>query len=263
MSAKKVLLCIFLGLGVFVFSQEKKILFIGNSLTYYYDMPKMLEKMLNEETGHSYKIIQVTFPGAQLQHQISAGVAKVRFAENAWDDVVVQHGTLGYYVPEEVEKNILPSIKTLQKYDTSGKAKFYLFSTWVDKQKYPFKNCYPKMLYSRKGEDQSEKYCSKEFQNRDEQKEYLENQYSLIAKETQIVKTKHSAMEYVFEKKYPYFNMWDDESHPSKIGSYFNACIFFKMFSNSSLKAIKENFGIYPETALIIRSFVEEKYSEF
>ncbi|WP_345990283.1 hypothetical protein AAEU33_21515 [Chryseobacterium sp. Chry.R1] len=112
-------------------------------------MPKMLEKMLNEETDHSYKIIQVTFP-VQLQHQINAGVAKIRFAENAWDDVVVQHGTLGYYVPEEVEKNILPSIKTLQKYDISGKAKFYLFSTWVDKQKYPFKNCYPKMLYSTK-----------------------------------------------------------------------------------------------------------------
>ncbi|MEY8761082.1 hypothetical protein [Chryseobacterium tongliaoense] len=246
-----------------LFSQEKKILFIGNSLTYYYDMPKMLEKMLNEKGDKTYKVTQVTFPGIQLEQHIINGVAKFRFDETVWDDVVLQHGTLGYYVPEEVEKHILPSIKTFQTYDTGGKAKFYLFSTWVDKQKYPFKNCYPKFLYTSNGSHTDEKFCSKEFQNRNEQKDYLENQYALIAKETNITHTKHSALEYEFEKNYPYFNMWDDDSHPSKIGSYFNACIFYKMFSGSSLKDTGENFNIYPETASVIRDFVEYNYSKF
>lgn len=263
MFKKKLLLCIFLLPGIFSFSQEKKILFIGNSLTYYYDMPKMLEKMLNEEGKITYQITQVTFPGIQLEQHIRIGVAKLRFEETTWDNVVLQHGTHGYYVPEEVERNILPSIKTFKNYDNSKKSRFYLFSTWVDKPEYPFKSCYLQFLYTHEGTDMNKKFCSKEFQNRDEQKEYLENQYSLIAKQTQIIKTEHSALEYAFEKKYSYFNMWDDESHPSKIGSYFNACIFFKIFSTNSLKDVKENFGIHPETASIVRGFVDENYPEF
>lgn len=254
---------IFLLLGALLGAQEKKILFIGNSLTYYYDMPKMLEKMMNENSNSIYTVTQVTFPGIQLQHHISKGVAKLRFEENDWNYVILQHGTLGYYVPQEIEKNILPSIKTFQSYDKQKTAKFYLFATWVDKEKYPFQMCYPKMLYSGKEENFEEKFCSKEFQNRDEEKEYLENQYSAIAKEANISSTKHSVMEYVFEKKYPYFNMWDDESHPSKIGSYFNACIFFKVFSSKNLKEIKENFNINPSTASIIRDFVEDNYLKF
>jgi hypothetical protein len=55
----------------------------------------------------------------------------LKFDETDWDDVLLQHGTLGYYVPEEVNLNILPSIRALQSYDKSRRAKFYLFAKMV------------------------------------------------------------------------------------------------------------------------------------
>lgn len=256
-------LLILLFLGIFSYSQEKNILFIGNSLTYYYEMPKMLEKMLNENGSMVYKVTQVTSPGTQLQQHVKQGVAKFRFDETNWDFVVLQHGTLGYYVSEEVNRNILPSIKTFKEYDSSGKAQYYLFCMWVGKEKYPYEVCYPKMLYTQKREDIQEKICSQEFQSREEQKDYLTEKYTEVAKKTQVSTTKHELLEYEFEKKYPDLNMWDDESHPSKIGSFFNACVFFKTFSNGSLTVQKDNFGIDAETANVIRSFVENNYSKY
>lgn len=254
---------VFLFLSVFFNAQERKILFIGNSLTYHFDMPQMLEKMLNENNTIRYKIVQVTSSGTQLEHHVSEGIAKLKLNETNWDDIVLQHGTLGYYVPEEVSFNILPSIRAFQSYDKSKKAKFYLFATWVGKEQYPFQICYPKITFTRNGNDINEKYCSKKFQNREEEKEYLENQYAAIAKETNLTFTKHSAMEYGFEKEHPNLNMWEDDTHPSKIGSYFNACIFFKLFSDKNLKEVIGNFDINPETASTIRSFVEENYVKF
>ena len=226
-------------------------------------MPQMLEKMLNENNTISYKITQVTSPGTQLEHHISEGIAKLKFDEKDWDDVVLQHGTLGYYVPEEVAINIVPSIKAFQGYDKNKKAKFYLFATWVGKEQYPYQICYPKSVYTHKIEDINERYCSKKFESLEEEKEYLENQYAAITKETNLTFTKHSVMEYVFEKEHPDLNMWDDDTHPSKIGSYFNACIFFKLFSDKNLKEVKVNFDINPKEASIIRSFVEDNYSKF
>jgi hypothetical protein len=61
---------IFLFLSVFFSAQEKKILFIGNSLAYYFDMPQMLEKMFNENNTVNYKIAQITLPGIQLEHHV-------------------------------------------------------------------------------------------------------------------------------------------------------------------------------------------------
>lgn len=254
---------IFLFVSVFFSAQEKKILFIGNSLTYYFDMPQMLEKMLNENNTVGYKITQVTLSGIQLEHHVSLGITKLKFDETDWDDVVLQHGTLGYYVPEEVNLNIFPSIRTLQSYDKSRRAKFYLFATWVGKEQYPFEICYPKITYTGNSNDLNQKYCSKKFQSLEEEKDYLENQYAAIAKETNLTVTKHSAMEYIFEKEHPDLNMWHDDAHPSKIGSYFNACVFFKLFSDKNLKHIKENFDINPETASAIRNFVEDNYVKF
>lgn len=49
--------------------KEVNVLFIGNSLTYFHDMPKMLQAMLNE-TDQNFKIYQSTFPGMSLANHI-------------------------------------------------------------------------------------------------------------------------------------------------------------------------------------------------
>lgn len=50
--------------------QEINFLFIGNSLTYYNDMPQMLQNMMNE-TNQKIKIDQFTFPGLSLNDHLT------------------------------------------------------------------------------------------------------------------------------------------------------------------------------------------------
>jgi hypothetical protein len=51
-------------------ADEINVLFIGNSLTYFYDMPQILQRMLNE-TNPNIKIEQSTFPGQSLSGHLS------------------------------------------------------------------------------------------------------------------------------------------------------------------------------------------------
>jgi hypothetical protein len=51
-------------------TEELNVLFIGNSLTYFYDMPQTLQMMLNE-TNPNIKIDQSTNPGQSLSGHLS------------------------------------------------------------------------------------------------------------------------------------------------------------------------------------------------
>ena len=58
---KKYYLILFL-FSNFLSAQKKQILFIGNSLTYYYDMPKMLSGLLNENYDN-FNVVVLASPG--------------------------------------------------------------------------------------------------------------------------------------------------------------------------------------------------------
>jgi len=67
----KIFIYIFLILASKSFAQEvisedpTKVLFVGNSLTYFYDMPKTLQEMFYEADMH-IEVEQSTYPGMQL-----------------------------------------------------------------------------------------------------------------------------------------------------------------------------------------------------
>lgn len=48
---------------------QKSILFVGNSLTYYNDMPQILQKMF-EEQKHKIKVEQSTYTGINLSEHV-------------------------------------------------------------------------------------------------------------------------------------------------------------------------------------------------
>ena len=51
-------------------AEKINVLFIGNSLTYFHDMPQTVQKMLNE-TDPNIKVEQSTFPGQSLPGHLS------------------------------------------------------------------------------------------------------------------------------------------------------------------------------------------------
>ena len=88
----------------------------------------------------------------------------------------------------------------------------------------------------------------------------MDKQYAEIAKITKVAFTRNSDLEYKFEKKYPFYNMWDDEIHPSKIGSFFNSCIFYKLITNADLTKTKFNSDINQDITKNIKNFIQNNY---
>ena len=121
------ILILIIGLLVFSCQSQKKekteevnVLFIGNSLTYYHDMPKTVQTMLNE-TDPNIKIEQSTFPGMSLTRHLENIIiartdednistrkktegekteTEIKIAEKKWDVVILQEGTVNLLIPE-------------------------------------------------------------------------------------------------------------------------------------------------------------------
>ncbi len=72
-------------------SRRPRVLFIGNSLTYSHDVPRMVAD-LAAAAGAPLEVDAVTFPGASLEDHWSEGSARRRLASERWDVVVLQQG---------------------------------------------------------------------------------------------------------------------------------------------------------------------------
>lgn len=59
-------------------------------------------------------------------------------------------------------------------------------------------------------------------------------------------------------KKHPNINLYEDESHPSKLGAYLNACVYFKYFTKRKASTIKYNADINDEIANTLKSAVDK-----
>ncbi len=68
-----------------------KILIIGNSLTFFNDMPVMFRKVI--ETNKMNVVIEsITYPGAQLVDQVSAIQTDSKIKKRKWDYIILQEG---------------------------------------------------------------------------------------------------------------------------------------------------------------------------
>ena len=62
-------------------------------------------------------------------------------------------------------------------------------------------------------------------------------------------------------KNYPNISLAHDiNSHPSKLGAYLNACIFYKCFTKQKASTIKYRAGLDKKTTKIIQKVVDKYY---
>ena len=72
--------------------ESLKVLFVGNSLTYYHDMPALMIGLIQQEQpDRPLKVAMVTGPGASLHDHYRSGKLKEVLEEHGpWDWVVLQ-----------------------------------------------------------------------------------------------------------------------------------------------------------------------------
>ncbi|WP_293870620.1 DUF4886 domain-containing protein [Flavobacterium sp.] len=241
-----------------ILNQEKtNVLFIGNSLTYFHDMPTTLQSMLNEK-HYNFNVEQSTFDGMTLQGHLTHMIIKKsgdtlytrtkeigeitetekKIASKKWDIIILQEGSGNHYFPDAVKEVTGPTVKKIEGLVNNKDCKFIMFNTWTSKGKYPRKKeCIAKAYFDETkyfmGEEVNEedKFCSPERLNLEQDVKILSECFDGIKKQDDLTLTNHCQKHYNVRKKYPEIELYDDDCHPSEAGSFLNACVFYNLLT--------------------------------
>lgn len=261
-----------------VFAKEQfvndsiKVLFVGNSLTYYNAMPQLLQQMLNEGE-EKVKVEQSTFPGVSLQTHLiwmqSYGEVNGIDRENGnifltkqirnqsnWNYIILQQGSVSYLIPEYVEKSLEPAIKEIVHIFHKKGTKFILFETWTPSVYYPQTYCRPKNTsdYSAPFDE----FCSPKIESEAQEINLISESCKKIAESNQMILSKNGELFYHFKIKHPDIKLIDEEAHPTKAGAFLNACIFYELISKKESNKLQFNGNLDQKTASIIKQFVSK-----
>ncbi|WP_417237129.1 DUF4886 domain-containing protein [Bizionia paragorgiae] len=255
-------------------TEELNVLFIGNSLTYFYDMPQTLQMMLNE-TNPNIKIDQSTFPGQSLSGHLSDIITsrtengmstrkkeegettetEIKIAEKNWDVIILQTGTVSILIPENRDLKVSKAITDIKKLVSNPECKFILFNTWPSKNEYPEQYCYPSRIIDKSIE--KDRCCSPTLENLEQETKLINKSYDLVAQKNNLLKSDNGTKFYEVLTKHPEIELYEDDSHPNKYGAFLNACVFYQMLTDKKASELKYNGEIEPKTAELLKQVAE------
>lgn len=255
-------------------SEQLNVLFIGNSLTYFYDMPQTLQKML-EETNPNIKIDQITNPGQSLSGHLSDIVTsktengisvrkkedgeftetELKLKEKKWDIIILQTGTVSVLIPKNREIKVNKAVSDIKDLADNPNCEFILFNTWPSKKEYPKKYCYSGYSIDKSIEDID--YCSPIIENLEQEIELINESYRLVAEKNEIKKSDNGTKFHKILTEYPEIELYDDNIHPNANGSFLNACVFYQMLTNRKATDLKYNGEIEPKTAELLKKIAK------
>jgi len=201
---KKVILLIF-GLALFsglLYSQEKelKVLFVGNSYTYGYNLPHIVS-VISAETSTKLITRKSVLPGASLGEHWNGGrelKTKEIIAEGDFDVVILQDFSMSaIHTPD----SLLKYVKLFSEYNRNFGAQTYLFNTWA-REKVP------------------------QFQAE------IDEIYGQAAKENGAVRVPVGKAWELAQDLRPMVDLYtSDGSHPNELGTMLSASVFVRSIS--------------------------------
>ena len=232
------------------------VLFIGNSLTYFHDMPQTLQKMLNE-THSGFNIEQSTFPGMSLDSHLNniiesrtengirtrkkeAGEiteTEIKLSEKDWDIIIIQEGTVRLLIPEAREFKVETAIAEIKDRILNPDCKIILFKTWPSKKEYPKQYCYSKWSINHSLEN--DQYCSEEIQSLEQEVQLINDAYDAVASKFGLAVSDNVNKVYEVLTQNPDINLYEDNTHPNEYGAFLNACIFYQLLTDSKASNLK------------------------
>jgi hypothetical protein len=232
---RNIILFSWLLLGInFSYAQQKEhILMVGNSFTFYYNLPMTIEQFAKTK-GLKWKIDQSTASGATFkQHlQNKKGLKTTqRLKRKKYTQIIFQ------------EHSIYPitAIDTTQKYfkkllrNVPNNTKKHLYATWA----------YPKLQYK-----QNEVITSNS----------IEKALSTISPQSDISILPVGRAFDLFQSRYPNQTLFtSDKKHPNPIGSYLAACVIFSKISGLSPLGLNRRVASKPRKGKTLYYFIVEK----
>jgi len=208
-------------------SVQIRILFIGNSYTFYNDLPGTLEKLMRSG-GYQVEVSSSAFGGWSLSEHLASFETIEKIEENDWDYIVLQEKS----VVSDPEDEMYPAVRELDRLIQNAGAETILFMTW--------------------GRENG--LASAGFPDFKSMQVNISNNYINIADELSLsVAPVGTAWQTVItSENNP--GLWDnDGSHPNPFGTYLAACVFYALFTGESPEGLAFTAQLPQETARLLQ----------
>lgn len=220
-----------------------EVLFIGNSYTFYHDMPRMVTQIAGS-AGCKLDVAWATNGGYQLSLHAQDPTTIDAIHAKPWDVVVLQNQSQQpAFLPEEVRERSLPAVELLanEVYATHPRAQIMFYSTW-----------------GRRAGDRANCKYNPRVCTFDGHTEALEVGYSVYAQAVggDLARVGRA---FQFVERDPaaavsFGDLYDpDGSHPSIFGSYLAAAVFFHQLTGVSPEGQAFPSLLLPEEAAYLQ----------
>jgi hypothetical protein len=213
-----------------------EILFIGNSHTFYNDLPQIFADLM-ASGGYRVDVGQAARGGWSLSDHNNSSTTRSIISKKSWDYVVLQER--GFVANPETE--MFPAVRSLDQLIRINNAETILFMTWGRREGLPSKG-YPD-------------YSS--MQTR------VTQYYQEIGDELGLTIAPVGTAWANVVNRDPDMPLWDqDGSHPGPSGSYLAACVFYAVFTGESPEGLEFITNLAPESAVLLQSIAAQTVLE-
>lgn len=203
----------FLSFFCFGQSQNKRVLFLGNSYTYVNNLPQLIADAA-QSTNDNLIFDSNTIGGYTLEGHNSNATSLAKIAQGNWDFVVLQEQSqLPSYPINQVQTQVFPYAQSLNNLITTQNpcAETAFYMTW-GRQNGDIQNCAV-----------NPSVCTYEGMD-----DLLKERYMTMTLNNEAIVSPVGAVWRFLRTNYPLLNLYSsDGSHPSEIGSYAAACAFY------------------------------------
>jgi hypothetical protein len=213
--------------------------------------------MFDTGKDKKYIVYSATLPGINLYKQlellltnaeekVSTGrqfiLSKDTFRKNKFDYVILQEATVRMLIPE-IRKQSFSCIEQLDSLIKENRGKTILYENYPT-YKYPYSYCLPDPIKFKY--DSNAFYCGEELLNSRQELTILVKAYTEIGNR---IRAKITPIGQAFEELKtlnPQYDLLSDGGHPSKVGSYLIASLFYRTITGKCFKNTDE-FTDIPE----------------
>ena len=203
--------------NVLMAQKQENILFVGNSFTFYWNLPNQVEKMAQQQ-NIQWDVSQTTAGGATLRDHWQGNKnlkTKKLLSETLYDRIIFQDQSTYPIKFKDTTERYFANLKSLLPPQT----KVYLYATWM----------YPNFPV-----DGMVSNDSKEIESN---LEHIGSQY----KDVEIIPV-GKAFD-LFSSLYPEISLLtDDDKHPSPNGTYLAACVIYASLSGQSAVGLDRRY---------------------
>jgi len=225
----------------FASSQDKKVLFIGNSYTNYNNLPQLTYEVANS-TGDGLIVDGSIVGGSSLEFHATNGFTESNISEDTWDYVIIQAASIeGSLTGDYFDTNVAPYAEQLVDIIKTNYAcsQPVFYRTWGRENGVGGSLCvtYP-WICTYEGMDDA-----------------LETNYRALADANDgLIGPVGTVWRYLIDNPNTP-DLYDaDESHPALAGSYAAACTFYTILLRKDPTLITYDAGLDPAVAAQIRA---------